>query len=222
MIVGVLAIQGDVPEHRRALLRHLPQSDVRLVRDVSDLDGVDALFLPGGESTAIAKLLIGSGMWARLAQRLDEGMPALGTCAGLILLARSIEPSPGGSDPPSFERLDVTVRRNDYGPQRESFEGEVTVKGLKGPAFPGIFIRSPKIVRVGPDAEVIARRGGEVVGVREGPVWGLTFHPELSDDPRLVGEFLRSAKAALAHRSSTRTKATTTMVATSPATTASQ
>lgn len=220
MIVGVLGIQGDVPEHWRALTHHLSARRVRLVRRPEDLDAVDALLLPGGESTTIAQLLADSGLWPRVAQRLSEGMPALGTCAGLILLARTVERSPGGKDPPTFGCLDVTVRRNDYGSQRESFEGDVAVEGLSGPAYPGVFIRAPKIVRVGPDARAFARYGNETVGVRQGPVWGLTFHPELSGDPRLIGEFLKSAESAVGQR--TRKSPSTTSVSTSPARTASQ
>lgn len=220
MIVGVLAIQGDVPEHGRALARHLSPRQIRLVRRPDDLAGVDALLLPGGESTVIAKLLQDTGLWSPVAERLNAGMPALGTCAGLILLARSVEPSPGGRDPPTFGILDVVVRRNDYGTQRESFEGGVAVKGLEGREFPGVFIRAPKIVRVGAGAQVIARRGEEVVGVREGPVWGLTFHPELSDDPRLLGAFLDAAAGSVVQRG--QKSASATSVSATPASTANQ
>ncbi len=190
MKVGVLALQGDVPEHLRSAGRTLANGSVVAVRRPEELAMVDALFLPGGESTTIARLLHGARLWTPLAQRLRDGFPVLGTCAGLILLAREIAPSPSGQDPPSFEVLDVRVRRNDYGPQRESFEAPVVVDGVTGRPFPGVFIRSPRILSVGPNALPIAWRGEEIVGVRSGNVWGLAFHPELSDDPRVHRRFL--------------------------------
>ncbi len=195
MRVGVLALQGDVPEHLRALGRVVAGARVEPIRTPDDLAAVDALFLPGGESTTIARLLSDAGLWRPLAARLAKGFPVLATCAGTILLARRLEPSPGGRDPPTFGVLDVTVRRNDHGSQRESFEGPVEVEGLRGGPFPGIFIRAPRILAVGPAAKAIAHRGSEVVGVAEGPVWGLTFHPELSSDLRIHRRFLERVVA---------------------------
>jgi pyridoxal 5'-phosphate synthase pdxT subunit len=191
--VGVLALQGDVPEHRRALEEVLPELEISLVRTPRDLDTAEALFMPGGESTTIARLLESTGIWTVLRRRLSEGLPVLATCAGLILLSQRLEPSPSGRDPPTLGVLDVRVRRNDYGRQRESFEAPVRVDGLKGPLFPGVFIRSPRILEVGPEAQPFAFRGSEVVGVREGAVWGLAFHPELSGDPRIHRAFLEAA-----------------------------
>lgn len=206
--VGVLALQGDVPEHQRALRAVVPEHEVCLVQSAADLDGVVALFLPGGESTTIARLLEAAHLWAPLRQRLADGLPVLATCAGLILLARHLEPGPSGRDPATLGVLDVRVRRNDYGRQRESFEAPVRVEGLRGPPFPGIFIRSPRILEVGATAQPIAYRGGEVVGVRSGPVWGLTFHPELSSDPRLHRAFLDSIHGHRADRPHNRSTAT--------------
>ncbi len=190
MKVGVLALQGDVPEHLRALSRVLGEDALVPVRAPRELDAVEALFLPGGESTTIARLLEDSGLWGRLAERLRTGFPVLATCAGLILLAKELAPSASGRDPPTLGAIDVTVRRNDYGAQRESFEAPVRVDRMKGPSFPGVFIRSPRILSVGPGATPIAWRGEEVVGVRAGRSWGLTFHPELSDDDRIHRLFL--------------------------------
>jgi 5'-phosphate synthase pdxT subunit len=197
MNVGVLALQGDVPEHLAALARLGGGRAARPVRTPADLASIDALFLPGGESTTIARLLKESGLWGPLGERLDQGLPVLATCAGLIVLARRLEASPSGPNPPTLGRLDVTVRRNDYGSQRESFEGAVVIDGLEGPPFPGVFIRAPRILEVGPRATAFARRGTEVVGVRSGPVWGLTFHPELSGDPRIHERFLDTAELSL-------------------------
>ncbi|MCI4372632.1 MAG: pyridoxal 5'-phosphate synthase glutaminase subunit PdxT [Thermoplasmata archaeon] len=192
MKVGVLALQGDVPEHLRALKGVLPEKSLVPVRHPDDVSDLDALFLPGGESTTIARLLAESGLWTALAHRIADGFPVLGTCAGLILLARDLAPSGAGRDPPTFGVLDVRVRRNDYGTQRESFEGPVRVQGLGGRPFPGVFIRAPRILAVGADAQPIAWRDEEVVGVRSGAVWGLAFHPELSGDTRVHRAFLRA------------------------------
>lgn len=194
MKVGVLALQGDVPEHRAAVARVVGPRHTLLVRTPLDLARVDALVLPGGESTTIAALLQETGLWTALEQRLRRGFPVLGTCAGLILLAREIDPSPGGHDPPSLRALDVRVIRNEYGTQRESFEADVEVEGLSGRPFPGVFIRAPRIHSVGKAARVLARHGSEVVGVQEGRVMGIAFHPELSRDPRLLKLFLAAAQ----------------------------
>ncbi len=190
MKVGVLALQGNIPEHLGALGALLPPGDLLPVRYPSELERVEAIFLPGGESTTIARLLRGAGLWEPLARRLQEGLPTLATCAGLILLARTLAPSPAGRDPPTFGVLDLVVRRNDYGAQRESFEGPVRIEGLKGGAFPGVFIRAPRILEVGPGAEAFAWRDAEIVGARHGTIWGTTFHPELSGDLRLHRMFL--------------------------------
>lgn len=191
MRTGVLALQGDVPEHLAALGRVLASPPVA-VRSPAGLAEIEALFLPGGESTTIARLLREGGLWEPLADRLRHGLAVLATCAGLILLARQLEASPSGPNPPTFGALDVVVRRNDYGSQRESFEDHVRIDGLPGGEFPGVFIRAPRILAVGPGATPIAWRGKEVVGVRAGPLWGLTFHPELSGDARLHEMFLAS------------------------------
>lgn len=192
MKVGVLAVQGDVPEHL-AVLRSVVRDPIA-VRTPDDLASVDALCLPGGESTAIARGIEEAGLWAPLRQRIDDGLSVLATCAGLILLARDVAPSTAGQDPPTFEALDVRVRRNDYGTQRESFEAPVVVDGIGSKPFPGVFIRSPRILGVGPQAAPIAWRGDEVVGVRAGALWGLTFHPELANDLRVHRRFLAEAK----------------------------
>lgn len=194
MKVGVLALQGDVPEHVLAIQPLVRGEPVRRVQLASDLEGLDALLLPGGESTTIARLLDRLGLRAALKEEVDRGLAVLATCAGLVLLAREVERSPGGRDPRPLGLLDVKVRRNDYGRQRESFEAPIKVEGLRGGGYPGVFIRSPRIVRVGAGATPMAWQGRQVVGVRSGRVWGLTFHPELSGDSRLHRAFLRVAR----------------------------
>jgi len=191
--VGVLALQGDVPEHAAALAELIPRAAVRHVRGPADLDAVDGLLLPGGESTTMSRLLQSEGLDRALVRRARDGLPILATCAGLILAARSLEPSPSGRDPEPLGLLDVRVRRNDYGRQRESFEAPVTVEGLAGGPFPGVFIRAPRILGLGSGAHPIARREEEVVGVRTGMIWGLAFHPELAHDPRLLRQFLATS-----------------------------
>jgi 5'-phosphate synthase pdxT subunit len=190
--VGVLSLQGDVSEHM-AMLGGLGCEALK-VRTLEQLDSVDALVLPGGESTAIARLLVTSGLSDALALKLKEEMPVLGTCAGLILL--SSEVLDGRSDQWSYGALDVAVRRNGYGRQIASFESELEVKGV-GPV-PGIFIRAPRIERVGEDVEVLATldhgdgAGEHAVLVRQANAWGLSFHPELSSDASVHELFLKS------------------------------
>ncbi len=196
MIVGVLAVQGDVPEQARAIGRLGPE--VRTIRRPSDLDGLAALLMPGGESTTISDLIDRSDLREPLATRIRSGLPTLATCAGLILLSRDLEPGPGGRDPRPLGILDISVRGSDFGRQREAFEAWVRVEGLPGGPFPGVFIRAPRILHVGPGARPFAWRGEEVVGARVGNVWALTFHPELTDDPRLHRAFLRLARGATA------------------------
>ncbi|MGI0068372.1 MAG: pyridoxal 5'-phosphate synthase glutaminase subunit PdxT [Thermoplasmata archaeon] len=192
MIVGVLALQGDVPEQTRAISRL--GTEAREVRRPSDLERLAGLLMPGGESTTMSELLDQSGLREPLAARIRSGLPILATCAGLILLARELEASAGGRDPRSLAILDVRVRRNDFGRQRESFEAPVRVEGLGGKPFPGVFIRSPRILSVGRGAHPFAWRGNEVVGARAANVWGLTFHPELTNDPRVHRAFLQVAR----------------------------
>jgi pyridoxal 5'-phosphate synthase pdxT subunit len=188
--VGVLALQGDVGEHVATL--HSLGADVVKVRTVEQLDSVEALVLPGGESTTIAHLLATSGLKDELGARLKDEMPIFGTCAGLILL--SDEVLDGRADQWSYGALAVGVRRNGYGRQIASFESSLDVKGLG--EVPGVFIRAPKIERWNDDVEVLASLdhgdGGHPVLVRQGHVWGASFHPELTGDNRLHGLFLDS------------------------------
>ncbi len=186
MKIGVLALQGAFREHRE-VLDALGVEAVE-VRIPDDLSGIDALILPGGESTTVGKLLVSSGLLDPVRGRLHDGMPAFGTCAGLILLARHV--LDGRPDQPSLDAIDCTVRRNAYGTQLQSFEAELEIDGLPGGAFPGVFIRAPVIERVGAAVEVLAEHEGRPVLCRSGAVWVSTFHPELSGDLRLHQAFL--------------------------------
>jgi 5'-phosphate synthase pdxT subunit len=191
MKAGVLALQGAFREHRE-VLDALGVEAVE-VRVPEHLGGIDALFVPGGESTTIGKLLDTSGLREPLHAALTGGLPVLGTCAGLILLADDVrdgtEPAPT-----ALSVLDCTVVRNAYGRQRESFEAPLAVHGLAG-EFPGVFIRAPVVQRVGDNVEVLAEHEGHPVLVRQGAVWAATFHPELSDDLRLHERFLTEGTA---------------------------
>ncbi len=199
MTVGVLALQGDVLEHEAAL--HEVGLVVRRVRRPADLDGVEGLVLPGGESTTMSKLLESSGLLVPVAEALAGGLPTLGTCAGLILLAAKVED--GRPDQRSFAALDCTVRRNGYGPQRFSFEGVAEpVSDALGPRtgpLPAVFIRAPLVTEVWGDAEVLAREGrdggGAPVVLRERRVLGATFHPELTSDRRVHRLFADMVRA---------------------------
>ena len=190
MKVGVLALQGAFREHRE-VLDALGVATVE-VRVPEHLSGIDALVLPGGESTTMTRLLETSGLRGPLVDRLRDGLPAFGTCAGLILLAAEVRD--GRADQVPLGALDVTVRRNGYGRQRDSFETVLTVTGLTGAGFPGVFIRAPVVERVGPDVEVLAAQDDRPVLVRQGAVWASTFHPELSGDLRVHQQFVQAIR----------------------------
>ncbi|MFN8026350.1 MAG: pyridoxal 5'-phosphate synthase glutaminase subunit PdxT [Acidimicrobiia bacterium] len=190
MKVGVLALQGAFREHRE-VLDALGVEAVE-VRVPEQLDALDALILPGGESTTMSHLLGTSGVRAPLAERLRDGLPVLGTCAGMILLATEV--ADGRPDQQSFGVVDVTVRRNAYGRQLASFEAPLAVDGLAGGAFPGVFIRAPRIERAGDGVEVLAEHDGHPVLARQGAAVVASFHPELAGDLRLHEWFLRESE----------------------------
>jgi 5'-phosphate synthase pdxT subunit len=189
--VGVLALQGDVREHVAAL--RACNVEVDLVRTPEDVGGLSGLVIPGGESTTIAYLLGTSGLRPVLTGALDDGLPVLGTCAGLIMLSAHVEG--GRADQWSFGQLDVTVQRNGYGRQIASFETPIDVRGVG--VVPGVFIRAPRITTWG-DVEVLATYdhgdgdGDHPVLVRHGTAWGCSFHPELTSDIRVHELFTSS------------------------------
>jgi 5'-phosphate synthase pdxT subunit len=190
MKVGVLALQGAFREHREVL--DALGVDTVEVRVPQQLDALDALILPGGESTTMSRLLDTSGVRTPLAERLADGLPVFGTCAGMILLA--VDVADGRPDQQSFGLVDVTVRRNAYGRQLASFEAPLAVTGLAGGDFPGVFIRAPRIDRTGPGVDVLAEHDGHPVLARQGAAVVASFHPELSGDLRLHEWFLRESE----------------------------
>jgi 5'-phosphate synthase pdxT subunit len=175
---GVLALQGDFREHAAALLA--AGAEVVLVRKAEQLDGIDALVIPGGESTTIGKLAERYGLMEPMRTAIEGGLPTLGTCAGMIFLAGATTSS---AAQPQLGVLDVVVERNAFGPQVESFEAPLDVKGIDGPVH-AVFIRAPWIEKVGSGVEILAEHGGHPVAVRQGSIVATSFHPELTGDTR--------------------------------------
>lgn len=185
--IGVLALQGDTREHLAALAEAGAQ--VSTVRRRTELDAVDALVIPGGESTTMSLLLREFELLGPLRERLAAGMPAYGSCAGMILLASEIlDAGEPGRQATPLGGIDMTVRRNAFGRQVDSFEGDIDFRGLDGPAH-AVFIRAPWVERVGAGVEVLARAPGEgddhIVAVRQGSVLATAFHPEITGDRRV-------------------------------------
>ena len=185
--VGVLGLQGDVREHVRAL--EAAGATAVVVRRPHELDGVDGLVLPGGESTTIGKLLDRFELLEPIGARARSGMPLYGTCAGMILMAREIV-GPAAA-PQRLGIMDCAVRRNAYGRQVDSFEADLDVDGLAEP-FRAVFIRAPVVERVGPEVQVLATCAESPVLIREGNLLASSFHPEMTGDTRVHELFVRS------------------------------
>lgn len=184
LCVGVLALQGAFREHVAAVASL--GATAREVRQLKDIEGIDALIIPGGESTTIGKLLNEWNMLEPLRQRILDGMPVYGSCAGLILLCRDIE----NSDQPRLGVLDATVRRNAFGRQVDSFETNLSIPEIGAPPLPAIFIRAPVITGVGAGVKVLAEVDGQAVAVRQNNILATSFHPELTPDTRMHSYFL--------------------------------
>lgn len=202
LTIGALALQGDFREHARAMERLGARArEVRLPRD---LEGLDGLIIPGGESTVMGKLMIAYGLDQPLRDLIARGLPVWGTCAGLILLARETDNALAGQ--PLLAAMDIRVCRNAFGAQRESFETDISVPALGDEPYHAVFIRGPIVETAGPDVEVLARIegglasianiSGTIVAVRQGPLLGTAFHPEITDDLRFHSYFLEIARTA--------------------------
>jgi 5'-phosphate synthase pdxT subunit len=194
--IGVFALQGDVREHLR-VLTDLGVEAVG-VRRTSELDAVDGLVIPGGESTTMAKLARTFDLFEPIRQRLKEGMPAFGTCAGMIMLADRIED--GAHDQETLGGLDITVRRNAFGRQVDSFEGDLAFAGIDAPVH-AVFIRAPWVESAGDEVEVLARvesgeAAGRIVAVRQGSLMATSFHPEVGGDSRVHRLFVDLVRAS--------------------------
>jgi 5'-phosphate synthase pdxT subunit len=204
LVVGVLALQGDVREHQRALGGCGMRS--RVVRRAAELAEVAALIVPGGESTTMSRLLVAFDLMEPLRARLAQGMPVYGSCAGMILLCREV--LDGGPDQRQLAVLDAVVRRNAFGRQVASFEADLDVVGVAGGPVRAVFIRSPWVEQVGSGVEVLARvpdvpaagvAAGRIVAIRQGCVLATAFHPELTGDRRvhqLFCEMVRRSRSA--------------------------
>ena len=195
--VGVLALQGDVREHVRAL--SVCGAAARTVRRADELDSVDALVIPGGESTTMSKLAVEFALLEPLRKRVATGTPVYGSCAGMIMLATEV--LDGRPDQQTLGGIDMTVRRNAFGRQVDSFEAPVTIDGVDGPAFHAVFIRAPWVERVGAEVEVLGRvtsgsAAGRIVAVRQQNLLATAFHPELTGDLRVHRYFVEMARAA--------------------------
>ena len=187
--IGILALQGAFRAHELSVRRL--GADTLQVRTPDDLDRVDALVMPGGESTTMSHLLTTSQLFDPIAKRLADDMPTFGTCAGMILLSTHVHDA--REDQRSFACLDVDVRRNAYGRQVDSFEADLDVVGFDSP-FHAVFIRAPRVERVGPGVDVLAEHDGVAVLVRQGAIMAASFHPELTDDSRIHERFLTMVK----------------------------
>ncbi len=185
MRIGVVAIQGDFAEHM-AMLQRLNVEPVK-VRLPQDLEGLDGVIIPGGESTTIGIVGTRYGLLDALRERVEEGLPVFGTCAGAILLAKTILES----NQPRIGVLDIVINRNAYGRQKDSFEANILVPRLGEVSVRGVFIRAPVIEAVGPEVEALAELDEKPVLVQQGHILAATFHPELIDDTRLHRYFLR-------------------------------
>ena len=187
-LIGVLAMQGAFAEHVSAL--EASGARTRLVRSERDLEGLDGLVLPGGESTTMTMLMERVGLLAPLRQAIEKGLPVLATCAGMIVLAREITEAMAGQE--GMGLLDIAVRRNGYGRQVDSFEAGLQIEGIGDRDFPGVFIRAPLVESIGA-THVIGSYDGHPVALKQGHITAFSFHPELSGDLRLHREFVRMA-----------------------------
>jgi 5'-phosphate synthase pdxT subunit len=188
MKIGVISVQGAFPEHIKATERALANTGIEgtvlSVRRAAQLDQVDAIIIPGGESTTISRLLVRFGLHERIVHLAGDGVPILGTCAGLVLLAKEGDGQVEKTDTKLLGLMDMAVDRNAFGRQRESFEAELNVQGLEKP-FPAIFIRAPLITRVWGKCQEMARYEKCIVMARQENLIALSFHPELSSDTRI-------------------------------------
>jgi len=192
--IGVLALQGDVREHIQAIER--AGGKAVAVRTREEIEAVDGLIIPGGESTTVGKLLERFGLMPVVRAMPGEGKPIFGTCTGMILLAKNIE----DSEQPRIGVMDVTVRRNAFGRQVDSFEEDLAVAGVAGLPVRAVFIRAPYITELAPGVEVLAEYKGHPVLVREQNLLAAAFHPELTTDSRIHQLFIRMVEEAKAHR----------------------
>jgi 5'-phosphate synthase pdxT subunit len=196
--VGVLSIQGDIEENilscKAALAESGVTGEVVKVKDYDEILEVDGLIIPGGESTVISTMMsLNQSNWELLNQRIDEGLPVLATCAGMILLANRVQGKTTGETKQKLLRnLDITVERNAFGRQHESFETDLNIPMIGEKPFKAVFIRGPIVIETGKDVKVIAKYNNKIVAVQQNNIVGTSFHPELTEDNRIHAYFIKS------------------------------
>jgi len=198
VIIGVLGFQGDIEENvaatKHALQELQVEGNIELVRYPEDVEKVDGLILPGGESTVQSTLAAIQRSLPLMKKRISEGMPVLGTCAGMIMLSRRVfDKVIGDTKQKLIGNLDIVIERNAFGRQGDSFEADLDIGILGKEAFRGVFIRAPAVSEVGKDVEVIAKLNNKVVAVKQKNIIGTSFHPELSGDSRMHRQFVKMA-----------------------------
>ncbi len=193
MKIGILDLQGDVREHAAAIKKC--GAEVVTVKSAADLNQLDGLVLPGGESTSIRRLIDSNQLLMPLKKFAACDRPIFGTCAGLILMAKSIS----GSDHSHLGIMDIVVERNSFGRQTSSFEAQLNIESI-GRNFPGVFIRAPHIVEVGEEVEVLCKHDGKIVMARQNHMLGCAFHPELTADQRVISYFVKMVRESIGAR----------------------
>ncbi len=196
LTIGVLSIQGDVAENIRSTEETLQKlnltGNVIQVQTPQQAESLDALILPGGESTVIGQMSLENGVLQKIVEKIKQGMPVLGICAGLVLLSKNAEDKVlGKMEQPLLNLLDIQIQRNSFGHQRNSFESEIAVPKMNANNFNGVFIRAPSVIEHGPQVEILAKLNDRVVAVQQGNIIGTSFHPELTDDLRVHEYFIK-------------------------------
>ena len=197
--IGVFAVQGDVEENiaaTRAALDELGiKGTVSTVKTPDQISKLDGIILPGGESTTIGQLSLVNGSLKKIKEKIEAGMPAMGICAGLILLAKDVKDHViGKTEQPLLDLLDVKVERNSFGRQRDSFEADISMESIKIPKFKGVFIRAPSILEVGKNVEVISKLNEKTIAVKQKNILATVFHPELTPDVSMHKYFINMIK----------------------------
>ncbi|MCL4437405.1 MAG: pyridoxal 5'-phosphate synthase glutaminase subunit PdxT [Thaumarchaeota archaeon] len=195
LTIGVLGFQGDIEEHVAATQKTLQkigvEGQVTVVKRCEEVEAIDGLIIPGGESTVIGSLSTYNKAIDAIVVKISSGMPTMGTCAGVIMLAkRTYDLTVGETRQPLIAALDATAERNTYGRQAESFEADLEIPSIGSESFRGVFIRAPSIKEVGANVQVLAKIGEQIVAVQQNNVLGFTFHPELTEDTRLHERFI--------------------------------
>ena len=194
MKIGVIALQGNVEEHVESIRRVATGAEIVTIKHGGIVPSCDAIIIPGGESTTLCRLAWSEGIAGEIIAAAKSGVPILGTCAGLILLAKTGDGEVRKTGQHLLGLMDTTVNRNAFGRQKDSFEAELSVSGIEGAPYPAVFIRAPAIVTAGKDVEVLAKFEDFIVAARQGNLLALAFHPELTEDTRIHEYFLKMIK----------------------------